>query len=239
MSRRNSPSGLRVKIVHTRVCHTHFLSPLTHTHTIDQIGGVEFADVLIDYNGRSKGCGIVEFASNEEAKRAVKELQGFDFDGREIFLREDREPTRRTNGGRGRGGRGRGRGGRGRGGRGAPRGGPRGGSIRKTTTRPQREETGGDTGRQVYVGNLSWTTTKEAIDNKFAEFGAIETVTLESDFKGRSKGWATVLFEDKESSDAAVAAMDGVEFEGRPLKVHVDRFFVDSKNSGEEETTQE
>lgn len=55
------------------------------------VGDVIRADVLTSYDGRSKGCGIVEFASAAEAQKAVEELNNTELMGRQIFVREDRE----------------------------------------------------------------------------------------------------------------------------------------------------
>lgn len=56
-----------------------------------QAGNVVFADVMKLPNGKSKGCGIVEYSTPEEARKAIDKLSNLDFDGREIFVREDRE----------------------------------------------------------------------------------------------------------------------------------------------------
>ena len=37
------------------------------------------------------GCGIVEFSTSDEAKRAMSELNDTEFMGRQVFIREDRE----------------------------------------------------------------------------------------------------------------------------------------------------
>lgn len=55
------------------------------------VGDVLRADVLTSYDGRSKGCGIVEYASAAEAQKAVEELNNTELMGRQIFVREDRE----------------------------------------------------------------------------------------------------------------------------------------------------
>ncbi|CAH0473971.1 unnamed protein product [Peronospora belbahrii] len=55
-------------------------------------GTVVHADVLEETNGRSKGCGLVEYASQEEAAKAIAELNNTELEGRLIFVREDREP---------------------------------------------------------------------------------------------------------------------------------------------------
>jgi RNA recognition motif-containing protein len=47
-----------------------------------------FADVLTNAMGRSKGCGVVEYATEEEAKKAIETLSDKQFMGRPIFVRE-------------------------------------------------------------------------------------------------------------------------------------------------------
>jgi RNA recognition motif-containing protein len=47
--------------------------------------------VLTGPDGRSKGCGLVEFSTPEEAQRAIAELNDTELMGRMIFVREDRE----------------------------------------------------------------------------------------------------------------------------------------------------
>eukprot|EP00667_Euglena_gracilis_P026068 EG_transcript_31056 len=66
-------------------------------------GDVLHADILLDRTDRPSGGGIVEFATAQDAARAVRSLQDTVLDGRPIFLREDREDT--SIGGSGRTGR--------------------------------------------------------------------------------------------------------------------------------------
>jgi len=81
-----------------------------------QFGTVESARVVTDRDsGRSKGFGFVEMSSDQEAEKAIQEMDGADFDGRNIKVNEARPMAPRDN--RGGGGRG-GRGGRDGGGRG-------------------------------------------------------------------------------------------------------------------------
>ena len=58
-----------------------------------QAGEVSFAEVMNEADGRSKGCGIVEFSTAEKAKEAIETLKDSDLNGRMIFVREDREST--------------------------------------------------------------------------------------------------------------------------------------------------
>ena len=64
--------------------------------------------------GRPRGFGFVEMGSNEDADSAIRDLNGFDFGGRALTVKEARERTGGGGGGGGFGGGG--GGGRGRGG---------------------------------------------------------------------------------------------------------------------------
>ncbi|HEX4966430.1 MAG TPA: RNA-binding protein [Thermoanaerobaculia bacterium] len=88
-----------------------------------QAGTIESATVMMDRaTGRSRGFGFVEMSSDDEAEKAIKEFNGYEFQGRALNVNEARE---RTPGGP-RGG-GYGGGGGGYGGGGGPRGGGYGG----------------------------------------------------------------------------------------------------------------
>lgn len=63
-----------------------------HKH-FQTAGAVIRADVMYGRDGRSKGCGIVEFATVEDAQKAVSELSGTHLLDRPILVREDREET--------------------------------------------------------------------------------------------------------------------------------------------------
>mmetsp|Transcript_21000 Transcript_21000/g.27230 ORF Transcript_21000/g.27230 Transcript_21000/m.27230 type:complete len:184 (-) Transcript_21000:144-695(-) len=52
---------------------------------------VVYASVSLNQDGESKGCGIVQFETADEAKRAIDAMSGSILDGSSIFLREDRK----------------------------------------------------------------------------------------------------------------------------------------------------
>lgn len=67
-----------------------------------QVGTVTSARVITDRaTGRSKGFGFVEMSTDEEAQRAVAELNGKDLDGRQIVVNEARPMEPRDNSSRG------------------------------------------------------------------------------------------------------------------------------------------
>ncbi len=62
-----------------------------------QYGEVEDAVVLKDkFSGRSKGFGFVTYINDEDADKAVAELDGSDFKGRKIVVNEARPPKPRN-----------------------------------------------------------------------------------------------------------------------------------------------
>lgn len=56
-----------------------------------QAGDVIHAEVFTESSGRSAGCGIVEYESVDAASRAIATLNETMLDGRNIFVRVDRE----------------------------------------------------------------------------------------------------------------------------------------------------
>lgn len=65
------------------------------------VGTVVSANVIMDREtNRSKGFGFVEMSSDEEAKKAVEELNGKELDGRPIVVNEARPREERPRGDR-------------------------------------------------------------------------------------------------------------------------------------------
>ncbi len=70
-----------------------------------QVGQVLSATVITDRDtGRSKGFGFVEMSSDEEARRAIDQLNGTSLGGRTITVNEARERRENSFGGGGGGG---------------------------------------------------------------------------------------------------------------------------------------
>jgi cold-inducible RNA-binding protein len=78
--------------------------------------------------------------------------------------------------------------------------------------------------KKLFVGNLSWNTTKDTLVSIFSEHGTIEDAVLITDkMSGRSKGIAFVTFETEESAQAAITALNGYELDGREIIVNIAR----------------
>jgi cold-inducible RNA-binding protein len=74
---------------------------------------------------------------------------------------------------------------------------------------------------RLYVGNLSYNTTENQLQDMFAEHGPVTEVDLIMDrFSGRPRGFAFVTMETKEGADAAITALNGKNIDGRNLTVN-------------------
>src|ERR1051325_8046586 len=74
---------------------------------------------------------------------------------------------------------------------------------------------------KLYVGNLSFNTTENDLQDAFAPHGTVTSVDLIMDkMSGRSRGFAFVTMETKEGAQARITAMNGAELDGRALTVN-------------------
>ncbi|MBE0448237.1 MAG: RNA-binding protein [Actinobacteria bacterium] len=74
---------------------------------------------------------------------------------------------------------------------------------------------------KIYVGNLSYTVSEDELRGVFAEKGTVLSANIVTDREtGRSRGFGFVEMEDTDAADAAIDALNGVEFHGRKLVVN-------------------
>ena len=74
---------------------------------------------------------------------------------------------------------------------------------------------------KLFVGNLSFNTTQDQLQDLFAAHGnVIEVDVIMDKFSGRPRGFGFVTMETKEAADAAVQALNGKEIDGRALTVN-------------------
>ena len=73
----------------------------------------------------------------------------------------------------------------------------------------------------IYAGNLPFSATEDDVSSLFADYGPVERVKLVTDREtGRPRGFGFVTLADPEKVEAAVAALDGCELDGRTLRVN-------------------
>jgi RNA recognition motif-containing protein len=73
---------------------------------------------------------------------------------------------------------------------------------------------------KLYVGNLPFTASEDAVRALFAKHGTVEQVSLINDRDtGRPRGFGFVEMSNADAS-RAMQALNGTDFDGRPLKVN-------------------
>ena len=76
-------------------------------------------------------------------------------------------------------------------------------------------------GTKLYVGNLSFNTTENELQELFSQAGAVQEVTLMQDkFTGKSRGFAFVTMGSEADAQNAITKFNGQTIEGRPLTVN-------------------
>jgi RNA recognition motif-containing protein len=74
---------------------------------------------------------------------------------------------------------------------------------------------------KLYVGNLSFDTTNQDLNEIFAPFGTVQSSNVIEDREtGRARGFAFVEMSSKEEGEAAINGLNGTEIGGRQIKVN-------------------
>lgn len=169
-----------------------------------QYGTLEDITVVTDRDtGASRGFGFATYSSPAEAQAAVDAMNGFEVDGRELRVnlsrpREERNNNNYDNDGGGRGYNNN---------RGGNRGGGGGGQIDAT---------------KVFVGNLGWETTSDDLHEAFGKYGDLVDAKVVTDRDtGNSRGFGFVTFQSAENAEKAITGLDGMELDGREIRVNV------------------
>ncbi|HUX35615.1 MAG TPA: RNA-binding protein [Candidatus Paceibacterota bacterium] len=75
--------------------------------------------------------------------------------------------------------------------------------------------------KKLYVGNLSYGTTQQTLQDLFAEAGNVASAAVIIDrMSGRSKGFGFVEMSTEEEAQKAIEMFNGKEVDGRKLTVN-------------------
>lgn len=170
-----------------------------------QVGEVARADVICEggfEGGRSKGYGIVEFRTPEEAQAAVEQLTDTTLEGRTIFVREDRESFRPVQ---------------------QPAATqPWAGGYVQATYKGSWDGSSASSGSKVFVGNLPFEVSWQDLKDHMRSVGDVvhaEIMTEGGEPGGRSKGSAVVEFATFGAARRAVAQLHDSILGGRMILV--------------------
>ena len=74
---------------------------------------------------------------------------------------------------------------------------------------------------KIYVGNLSFDETEASLETAFAAHGEVTSASIITDREtGRSRGFGFVEMSDQTQAQAAIAALNGTNLNGRDLTVN-------------------
>jgi RNA recognition motif-containing protein len=86
---------------------------------------------------------------------------------------------------------------------------------------------------KLFVAKLSFDTTNDSLQTLFAQYGTVTSAQVIVDRDtNRSKGFGFVEMQDDAAAQAAIAALDNQEFEGRIIAVSVARPREDRPQGG-------
>ena len=75
--------------------------------------------------------------------------------------------------------------------------------------------------KNIFVGNLDFNATEEAVRSLFERYGAVNSARIMTDRDtGRSRGFAFVEMENESEADQAIQALNGYTMDGRALNVN-------------------
>ena len=75
---------------------------------------------------------------------------------------------------------------------------------------------------KLFVGGLAWATDDQRLGDAFAEYGNVtEAKVIMERETGRSRGFGFVTFSNGDEAQAAIAALDGADLDGRSIRVNV------------------
>jgi RNA recognition motif-containing protein len=77
---------------------------------------------------------------------------------------------------------------------------------------------------RIYVGNLSYSVTSDELRGLFEPFGAVDSAEVQVKTRtGQSRGFGLVEMPNDQEAEAAIAALNGSEHQGRALTVNESR----------------
>eukprot|EP01138_Halocafeteria_seosinensis_P004221 gb/GECG01004316.1/.p1 GENE.gb/GECG01004316.1/~~gb/GECG01004316.1/.p1 ORF type:complete len:364 (+),score=33.91 gb/GECG01004316.1/:1-1092(+) len=164
-------------------------------------GSVAHAKILTDKEGRSKGCGIVEYESPQDAENAIALLHDSFLKGRPMVVREDRDAYEADTMGE------------------VPPAAENGGAA------------GLAGNPRVYVSNLSYSVKWQDLKDHMRAAGDVKHAKILEGPDGRSKGCGIVEYSSPLDAANAMRSLNDSVLQGRPILVREDREAREAQNA--------
>ncbi|XP_047436257.1 myelin expression factor 2 isoform X4 [Mugil cephalus] len=187
----------------------------------EKVGEVTYVELFKDAEGKSRGCGVVEFKDEEFVKKAVSAMNKHDLSGRRLNIKEDpdgehaRRALQRMGVGQ-QGGRGQDMG---PGGLNLPP------SIANNPNIPPEvihALQAGRLGNTVFVANLDFKVGWKKLKEVFGMAGVVKRADVKEDKDGKSRGMGTVTFEQPLEAVQAISMFNGQMLFDRQMHVKID-----------------
>ncbi|XP_026175843.1 myelin expression factor 2 isoform X2 [Mastacembelus armatus] len=187
----------------------------------EKVGEVTYVELFKDAEGKSRGCGVVEFKDEAFVKKAILTMNKHDLNGRPLNIKEDpdgehaRRVLQRMGGGQ--------QGGRwqdmGPGGMNLPP------SIANNPNIPPdiiHALQAGRLGTTVFVANLDFKVGWKKLKEVFTMAGVVKRADVKEDKDGKSRGMGTVTFEQPLEAVQAISMFNGQMLFDRQMHVKMD-----------------
>ena len=200
----------------------------------DNVGDVSYVELFNDENEKPRGCGILEFPTEDLAKTAVEKMHRWEYKGRKLVVKEDFDTERDKYGRITKGGSG--------------GGGGRGGSDRDREPRDRRDHgssMGGMAGfgntyglspqfleslgineplhTRIFVANLTYSVDERKLREVFRLAGRVVMVELNRDKDGKSRGHAVLEFDHPVEAVQAISMFNDQNLYDRKMTVRFDK----------------
>jgi RNA recognition motif-containing protein len=87
--------------------------------------------------------------------------------------------------------------------------------------------------KNIFVGNLSFGATEDAVRSLFETHGTVDRVNIVTDRDtGKARGFGFVEMSDNAAGDKAIAALNGTDLDGRTINVNEARPKTDRESGG-------
>ncbi|XP_019389156.1 PREDICTED: myelin expression factor 2 isoform X6 [Crocodylus porosus] len=187
----------------------------------EKVGEVTYVELFKDAEGKSRGCGVVEFKDEEFVKKALETMNKYDLSGRPLNIKEDpdgehaRRALQRVGG---------------------PFPGGHGPdlapglmnlppSILNNPNIPPEVISNlqaGRLGSTIFVANLDFKVGWKKLKEVFSIAGTVKRADIKEDKDGKSRGMGTVTFEQAIEAVQAISMFNGQFLFDRPMHVKMD-----------------
>ena len=170
-------------------------------------GGIKVDNVDIpisDYNGKSKGYGIVKFFNHRDASFALQKINGIEFQGRKLFVKWDRDEENQQQ-------------------RRDPPG----------FKKQQSQHVGNTVHVGNLDFDCTWQNLKDLFQKNGSGIKVDHADIVTNPVTNKSKGYGIVTFLSQSDAQKAIDKMDGKMFQGREIRVKWDKKKKDIGGSGD------